>query len=224
MPGSVAIAKKIALRLQQENCVDEDYQLRKCAQVSEIIESYPLWVLVYRCDPLSALYISEKMAAAMAVPGGFIAQENEYHTVYHCDMSTAHFRFRAFEHFFRGATEPMEHTASLNLPDDSWITVSDLAHALITDRDGRATTYAHFYAPTAQPTLAQAYAFCDPDFLTPRQKEVFTLLLKGLPMATIAEQLQISIKTLEKHLTAIYDLTGQPNQLALIKKCTSPLL
>lgn len=56
------------------------------------------------------------------------------------------------------------------------------------------------------------------DKLTPRKKQIAWLTGSGIPQAEIARRLNISINTLRRHLTVIYQITGCINrhELALL--------
>ncbi|MCS5735464.1 GAF domain-containing protein [Herbiconiux daphne] len=54
-----------------------------------------------------------------------------------------------------------------------------------------------------------------PDHLTAREREVRSLVEDGLPYKQIAAALDISVKTVEKHVGAILRKTGAPNRRAL---------
>jgi DNA-binding NarL/FixJ family response regulator len=54
-----------------------------------------------------------------------------------------------------------------------------------------------------------------PDGLTEREREVRSLVERGLPDKKIATALGISVKTIEKHVGAILRKTGAPNRTAL---------
>ena len=53
------------------------------------------------------------------------------------------------------------------------------------------------------------------EHLTAREREVRTLVEQGLPYKQIAATLDISVKTVEKHVGAILRKTGAPNRRAL---------
>jgi DNA-binding CsgD family transcriptional regulator len=52
--------------------------------------------------------------------------------------------------------------------------------------------------------------------VTPRQREVAQLLLRGATNLTIAELLGISERTVETHLTAVYQRAGVENRASLV--------
>lgn len=52
--------------------------------------------------------------------------------------------------------------------------------------------------------------------ITPRQREVAHLLLRGATNLTIAELLGISERTVETHLTAVYQRAGVENRASLV--------
>jgi DNA-binding CsgD family transcriptional regulator len=52
--------------------------------------------------------------------------------------------------------------------------------------------------------------------ITPRQREVAQLLLRGATNLTIAELLGISERTVETHLTAVYQRAGVENRASLV--------
>lgn len=54
------------------------------------------------------------------------------------------------------------------------------------------------------------------DFLTRREKEVLTLVARGLAGKQVARQLGISPKTVEQHKTRIFAKLGVPNQTAAV--------
>lgn len=104
-------------------------------------------------------------------------------------------------------------------PDETPVFVDDLAFPLIFDECGKVSCYAHFFAERGRPSLVNAYAFCDPARLTPKQMQVFHLLLDGWKERQMSNHLKISPRTLEKHVAAILALTGQPHITALLEKC-----
>ena len=55
------------------------------------------------------------------------------------------------------------------------------------------------------------------DDLTPRQRQVLTLIAEGLGKAKIAEQLEISIKTVARHRENIMVRLNRPSHAELIK-------
>lgn len=54
-------------------------------------------------------------------------------------------------------------------------------------------------------------------YLAPDEKEVLELLCKGLMNKEIAEDLFISTRRVEQHLTSMFRKTGQPNRTALVR-------
>ena len=63
--------------------------------------------------------------------------------------------------------------------------------------------------------VAAPEAFEQPSALTPREREVRALVAQGLPDKRIAEQLHISVKTVEKHVGAVLRKTGARNRTEL---------
>lgn len=59
--------------------------------------------------------------------------------------------------------------------------------------------------------------------LTPRQMDIARLITLGLSNNEIAQQLQISIKTVENHLTQIYAQTGAKNRVTLAQALSALL-
>lgn len=220
MKGLKKIAQQIASRLRAESCVTDDHRLKQDARTLAILDQYPAWILAYEVEPLRAVFISSSMARLLEVPPGFVQTEDEYKTVHHCDMTTAYNRFQSYEYFHEGGTGAREHVGTIMLPDETPVFVDDLAIPLILDEHGKTSCYAHVLAERGCPSLVNAYAFCDPGNLTPKQKEVFRLLLMNWKNPQITKHLGISPKTLEKHITAILALTGQPHIIALLEKCS----
>ena len=60
----------------------------------------------------------------------------------------------------------------------------------------------------AQPTPAQQVTSLDKIGLTPRQGEVLSLLLKGLPNKLIARELNLSVETVKDHVAAVLRALG----------------
>jgi len=50
----------------------------------------------------------------------------------------------------------------------------------------------------------------DPDLLSPRRREVLSLIAEGLSNAAIAQRLHASERTVEKHVAAIFSALGLP--------------
>ncbi len=61
-----------------------------------------------------------------------------------------------------------------------------------------------------------------PDPLTDREREVRSLMERGLPDKRIATALGISVKTVEKHVGAVLRKTGAPNRTALAHLAAHP--
>jgi DNA-binding NarL/FixJ family response regulator len=53
--------------------------------------------------------------------------------------------------------------------------------------------------------------------VTVREYEVLRLLVERLGNREIAEQLSLSLRTVEKHVSSLIAKTGQPNRVALSK-------
>ncbi len=220
MTGLENIARQIVSRLRSEDRITGDHRLKQDDATRDLLDQYPAWILAYEVVPLRAVFISDAMARLLEVSPGFIRTEDEYQTVHHCDMTTAYNRFQTYDYFQGGGTGTKAHVATITLPDDSPVFVDDLAFPLIFDECGRVTCYGHFFAERGIPSLVNAYAFCDPALLTPRQMEVFKLLLIGWKPHQMAGHLNISPRTLEKHIAAILALTGQPHATALLEMCS----
>ncbi|MDP0491178.1 MAG: LuxR C-terminal-related transcriptional regulator [Verrucomicrobiota bacterium JB023] len=221
MRGLEVIASKIAERLVEEGRIDSEGHLIEDEATAAILNDYPVWVLSYHATSLRAFFICQTMAEKLDVPANFIAQENEYLTVHHCDAATSLHRFKAYEYFHAGNQRPLINFATIFLPDGQTVNCHDVAAPLSLTPEGKVLSYTHLYAPLDSLTLAHAYSFCDPGELTARQREVFTELLKGKRPRTIAENLRISEKTLEKHLRAVLQHTGHTHPSALVATASS---
>ncbi|MEO6771874.1 MAG: LuxR C-terminal-related transcriptional regulator [Kofleriaceae bacterium] len=58
--------------------------------------------------------------------------------------------------------------------------------------------------------------------LTPRQREVLELVVRGIATPTIAAQLEVSARAIELHLTALFDRASVDNRSALISAVLAP--
>lgn len=58
--------------------------------------------------------------------------------------------------------------------------------------------------------------------LTPRQREVLELVVRGVATPTIAAQLKVSARAIELHLTALFDRASVENRSALISAVLAP--
>ena len=71
--------------------------------------------------------------------------------------------------------------------------------------------------PRAARSLLEAKSAPDPlDGVSPRESEVFSLLLDGLPNKLIARRLEISEKTVKSHLTSIFRQLGVTDRVQAI--------
>ena len=71
--------------------------------------------------------------------------------------------------------------------------------------------------PRAARSLLEAKSAPDPlDGVSPREREVFSLLLDGLPNKLIARRLEISEKTVKSHLTSIFRQLGVTDRVQAI--------
>jgi DNA-binding NarL/FixJ family response regulator len=71
--------------------------------------------------------------------------------------------------------------------------------------------------PRAARLLLEAHAAPDPlEGLSPREREVFALLLEGMPNKLIARQLGISEKTVKSHLTNVFRAIGVTDRVQAI--------
>lgn len=59
-------------------------------------------------------------------------------------------------------------------------------------------------------------SICVPRELSPREQDVFCLLMEGMTNKQIATSLQITEKTVEEHLIHIYRKIGVPNRVKAI--------
>jgi signal transduction histidine kinase/DNA-binding NarL/FixJ family response regulator len=84
---------------------------------------------------------------------------------------------------------------------------ADLARALLAAAQGRAVL-----PPGSLPVLAEPV----PAELTDREREVYQLVRRGLRDKQIAEELVISVKTVEKHVGAMLRKTGARNRTELV--------
>ena len=75
-----------------------------------------------------------------------------------------------------------------------------------------------FISPAVSHMLVGPFvqANADPDPLTPRQKQVLTLLARGLSAKQVAAQLQLSTKTVETHRALLMERLGLRNLPALV--------
>lgn len=185
-----------------------------------VLEAYPVWLLIYSVAPFSAHYINRKMADFLEVPSGFIKAEDEFRTVYNCDITTACNRIQTFEYYLNGGTENKGCYATILSPTDVPVFVNDLASPIILDDKGKTRYYAHFQRERNRPSIVNAYALGDLDRLTPRQRQVMDCLLLNWSRPRIIDHLGITPKTLDKHIAAILMLTDQPHVMALLEKCS----
>ena len=74
--------------------------------------------------------------------------------------------------------------------------------------DAPVSALASALVPGIEPRAAR------PEALTPRQREVLSLVGRGLAAKEIARQLGISVKTVERHKSKIFGTLGVPNQAA----------
>ncbi len=219
MKGLEIIAGKVTRRLRDKNCVTDNHQIKKAKVTKAVLEAYPVWLMVYSVDPLGAVYINRKMADFLEVPAGFIKTEDEYRTVHNCDSATAYNRFQTFEYYLNGGTGTKRHVATILSPEDTPVIIDDLASPIVVDDREQTKFYAHFFAERNRPSIVNAYSFCDPDDLTPKQRQVMICLLRQWPLPRIMEHMRIKPKTLEKHIAAILAVTDQPHVGALLEKC-----
>ena len=71
--------------------------------------------------------------------------------------------------------------------------------------------------PRAARSLLEAKSAPDPlEGVSPREREVFSLLLDGLPNKLIARRLEISEKTVKSHLTSIFRQLGVTDRVQAI--------
>ena len=76
------------------------------------------------------------------------------------------------------------------------------------DPAAAATRNASSLGPQAQADAAQQVSSLDRIGLTPRQSEVLSLLLKGLPNKLIARELNLSVETVKDHVAAVLRALG----------------
>ena len=56
-----------------------------------------------------------------------------------------------------------------------------------------------------------------PEILTPREQEIVSLCSEGITCCQIADKLHISVRTVEKHKTAIFRMLGFRNSVELVR-------
>lgn len=93
------------------------------------------------------------------------------------------------------------------------ISADDLANAIRAARDGIST-----YAPEVTDILAQSIRQPRPMYetLTLREREVLSLMIKGLGNAEIAEALTISLSTAKSHVSSVLAKLGASSRIEAI--------
>ena len=89
----------------------------------------------------------------------------------------------------------------------------DLARAVVAAARGDSLMTADFLSRFAATLVTETG-----DHLTAREKQVRALVERGLPDKQIAADLQISVKTVEKHVGAILRKTGAANRTMLASR------
>jgi PAS domain S-box-containing protein len=83
--------------------------------------------------------------------------------------------------------------------------------ATVAVHDGERALFLHIILPNA-PESATAAA----ELLTPRQREVFALLVEGVPAKVIAARLEVTEATIRNHIRAVLVALGAHSQLEAI--------
>lgn len=95
------------------------------------------------------------------------------------------------------------------LKDDALETIVSAVHAVARGETWLSPAIARQVVARAQnPTGLEDSAGLDPLPLTPREIQVLTLLAQGLDNTTIAERLVVTPRTIQNHVSAIYDKLG----------------
>ena len=95
---------------------------------------------------------------------------------------------------------------------------------LVPVNDGEALWLAIIKPPSADTRIAACIASCNTRWtLTKKQQRVLALVMQGLSNAAIASELQCVERTVEMHMTALFDRVGVDNRAALVAKVLTTL-
>jgi|GEM_PF-3532335 len=215
--------RKLITALTEEQCFGDDGSPAKKEKIHEILDLPFLHVFLIDLSTHTFCYANKRVAERVNVEAGWLPDELIYTIGLLFDPMSFQRILSELDRFSQGALPSntgILTLLSLDDPDEQTY-CNDLSALVGRSKDGKNTYHAHFFCELEDMDLVNAYASFDLDALTGRQLEALSYLLKGHTYKEIAEIMDISYKTLEKHVHTVYSVTGCQNQAALISTCNN---
>lgn len=213
-------AQSFQEEIRDSGLVSPNGEISDWSALGKIIEVDYLFAMVVCVENSMSCYVNGKLADLVDVPHGYIGQEDGANLSFSFDPPSLMHVMDVIEHFRCGQDSPRQGVLTL-VPESRGdpLICEDMAVVIGTTSRGRVTYYLHIFGDMAQMDIVNAHAIHDLSPLTARQHETLRYLLQGKSYPEIAVEMGISVKTLEKHVKAIYDQTNCQNQATLIHSC-----
>lgn len=210
------LAIRTRQHLDSSSVFSSSGELKDPDTFSQIMDLEVACVIVFEIKESEYCYINSRFAEKISMPAGFVARDDQHRFTHNFDPSTVMHIFSLLEHFRSGHHESKQGIVSIGEKENESVFCESYATPLAFDPQGLCTYAAMFLTPMNEKSLLGVLRLLGEKTLTPRQWETCRLLIAGFGNAEIAEKMGISIKTLEKHILAVFSATGCQNQTTLI--------
>lgn len=216
------VARKLVTQIVELGCFNDEGEISDKQVLHELLDVPFLHICMLSLMTKTNCYVNSKFGRQVGIPGGWIASENLFAPGLVFDPMSFQRILSELDRFSQQGTQSQTGVLTLVAGDEDeeeQTFCTDLAALVARSSDGKNTYYAHFFCEMESMDLVNAYSIFDLSQLTKRQFETLDQLLQGRTYQDIAAKMDITYKTLEKHVHAVYEMTGCQNQAALIAAC-----
>jgi len=224
MTALETVAHKLIKGLLEAKCFGENGEVQNRETAHKILDLPFLHVLVMDILGGTYCYASSGICErAQVTCRGWLDPDSMHSINLAFDPMSFQRILSELDRFSQGATQAQSGTLTFisDTEPEEHVYCSDYSFLIARSTDGENTYYAHFFYEEDQMDMINAYAAFDLQDLTDRQMETLGYLLNGISYQEIADRMEITYKTLEKHVRAVYEITGCQNQAALIDACST---
>jgi len=208
-------------RVKEADVFDENGEIVDPDSMNALMRDEPMKIIVVAIHEWKWSYMNKPLAECMNYQAGWIQAEDENHLRYCFDPAGFMYFHTVYQHYLQGGNGSINAVVAIQESDENLISL-EATSAMLLDKNGeKSNYYIHAFWDEKDAKLMRGLALAGVENLSPRQTEVFRLLVMGVSSDLIAQRLGISGKTLEKHLLVIYRTTQCQNRTVLLKACAS---
>jgi len=221
MESLAIIAEKLTTQIKQLALFDRHGKIQDPEKLHQLLDLPYAYVLGLSCDTKAYCYANTRLARQANTEAGWLPPHSDLNLTWIFQPGAILHFITSLEHFAKNPTAPRSGVVHLiNLETSEASLNLDHAFPIAWSAQNKTSYFLHLFTEDQKMDLVRAHAKFSLETLTPRQHETIALLLEGKSFQKIAEIMDISPKTLEKHARVIFDLTECPNQAALIHQCS----